>query len=445
LIISGIVVKINKESLSVMTKNMEFIKIKNNLNVKIGQYIYFSTNDIIETNKNYKIPRVIVAASIIIVLLSVGFFKYININEDNFAYVEFETDSSIEFVVDTNFEIISYRAFNDNGEKLINENILENKSLDTVINQLYKTNLNSIHGDSTLYISVCSANSNVNQSELRDKSKTFFKELESNDLKFKTYLYNSEIKNIANEYNMSGIRYLLFEYLNYKEDSMTFNSLNNYNINALLKENNIENLDILINGAKIQENEIKEFAINEKETKSATEVDITPKVTTKTVTEDETTKTETKTSTDDKNKEDEVYVLNLDKGTIKVEAEDINYFGAELKNNISGFTGNGYLQGFKGKDKYFSLNLFTQEEAQYDMWIRYKNINPRDDKDTDVYLNGENLNDAINYIKLNQNSEWNQIDYELNLNKGENSLKLLSLDNDYSLIVDSIKFIYVEY
>ncbi|MEN8905085.1 MAG: anti-sigma factor domain-containing protein [Clostridiales bacterium] len=448
MILSGIVIKISKKYLSVMTKDMMFLKIENRFNVKKGQYVYFSDDDIIKKYKSYKFSRHIVAAFVIFALI-LFLFIYNNgdkVNKTEYAFVEFETDASIEFIVDDEFNIIRYRSLNDKGQNLIDKNNIESNELDLVINKLYRSNLNSIKEDDTLYISTCAIGSDVELNELKNKSDVFLKKIENYSFNIKTYLYNNEIKKIANEYNMSGLRYLLFSYLNYKGDSMVFNELNNYSVSMLLQENNISNIDALINGIKIQENEIEEFAINEKDDISTSETVITAKPTK--IEEKESTETTLETPTETKNvnqKKDFEDIVVLDEGTIKVEAEDINYYGATLKSDIFGYTGIGFLEGFKGKNKYFSLKLKTDKAAQYDMWIRYKNINENDDKDTDVYLNGNNLNDAINYIKLNQDSNWNKIDYELNLVKGVNTLKLLSLDNEYRLMLDNIKFIYVEY
>ncbi|MEH7610231.1 anti-sigma factor domain-containing protein [Gottfriedia acidiceleris] len=138
---NGIVLKVNRSSVVVLTANGEYLKCKKLLSsYSVGEEIQFPSNAII-LNKKVKIsiPKLIpVVIACGLILFS---FTFVNMNdEEAFAEagkVRIDSEAKVSLTLDKQLKVISLKGHNEQGKKVIDKmDNWKHKSLNSVMNDI---------------------------------------------------------------------------------------------------------------------------------------------------------------------------------------------------------------------------------------------------------------------------------------------------------------------
>ncbi|MFF2877390.1 anti-sigma factor domain-containing protein [Gottfriedia sp. NPDC057991] len=121
---NGIVLKVNRSSVVVLTANGEYLKCKKLLSsYSIGEEIQFPSNAIILNNNKMKIsiPKMIpVVIACGLILFS---FTFINLNKEEAlaaGRVTIDSEAKLSLILDKQLNVIDLKAHNEQGKKVIN-------------------------------------------------------------------------------------------------------------------------------------------------------------------------------------------------------------------------------------------------------------------------------------------------------------------------------------
>jgi len=138
---NGIVLKVNRSSVVVLTANGEYLKCKKLLSsYSVGEEIQFPSNAIILNNKmKISIPKLIpVVIACGLILFS---FTFLNLNhEEAFAAagkVKIDSEAKVSLILDKQLKVIGLKGHNEQGKKVIdNMDNWKHKPLNSVMNDI---------------------------------------------------------------------------------------------------------------------------------------------------------------------------------------------------------------------------------------------------------------------------------------------------------------------
>ena len=238
----GLIIEINDDYISVMTKGMEMKKIKYKEGCNIGEEIYFHRDDYIVKNKIYWKP--IAAAAMLFLALSVGGVGYAMQNMV-YSVVSVDINPSVQMELNRNDKVIGLEALNDDAEKVITEEMI-GQNVEDVLRQLVanSSDLGYLVDEGVLLISTVEK-----RNDNDDIDEFLLKLIETDDFKdFNVVLTESTVEELdeADEQNVSvGIRKLERIRDNASETGKT-NRSEIMSVRAFF--DNIENIDLLIEG-----------------------------------------------------------------------------------------------------------------------------------------------------------------------------------------------------
>lgn len=128
----GLIIDINDDYISVMTKGMEMKKIKYKEGCNIGDEIYIHRDDYIVKNKIHWKPMA--AAAMLFLALSVGGVGYAMQNMV-YSVVSVDINPSVQMELNRNDKVIGLEALNDDAEKVITEEMI-GQNVEDVLRQL---------------------------------------------------------------------------------------------------------------------------------------------------------------------------------------------------------------------------------------------------------------------------------------------------------------------
>lgn len=127
----GLVYQISGSFIIVHCDDGRYLKLKKKNNLEIGSYIAFFDKDIIKPNTKRVMSVLSVAA---LVLIAFFIQPYLYPTRDVYAIVGIDSESSVEYAVDSEGNVIEMNAFNDKGEEILNDNYI-GMSISEVINK----------------------------------------------------------------------------------------------------------------------------------------------------------------------------------------------------------------------------------------------------------------------------------------------------------------------
>ncbi|MEH7513634.1 anti-sigma factor domain-containing protein [Gottfriedia acidiceleris] len=121
---NGIVLKVNRSSVVVLTANGEYLKCKKLLSsYSIGEEIQFPSNAIILNNNKMKISFPKLISVVIVCGLILFSFTFINLNKEEAlaaGTVKIDSEAKMSLILDKQLNVIDLKADNEQGKKVIN-------------------------------------------------------------------------------------------------------------------------------------------------------------------------------------------------------------------------------------------------------------------------------------------------------------------------------------
>ncbi len=129
----GLIIEINEDYISVMTKGMEMKKIKHKEGCKIGEEIYFHREDYIAKN-NIIYWKPMAVAAMLFLAISVGGIGYAMQNTV-YSVVSLDINPSVQMELNRNDKVIGLEALNEDAEDIITEEMI-GQDVEDVLKQL---------------------------------------------------------------------------------------------------------------------------------------------------------------------------------------------------------------------------------------------------------------------------------------------------------------------
>lgn len=133
----GSILELNGNKAIVMTDNCDFVTVKRQPDMAIGQERGFRNQDLYNNRKNY-IKYIALAASVCLVVFSYFMFSQVYLPGTVFAYVDVDINPSIELTVDKNIQVIDTKPLNDDAKALLDELQLKKLSLKEAVAEVVK-------------------------------------------------------------------------------------------------------------------------------------------------------------------------------------------------------------------------------------------------------------------------------------------------------------------
>lgn len=166
----GIIMEVNDRFLTLLTPEGEFLKARNqSRNYQIGQEISFVPVEKKSSSNGWskvfhkRTAGILVAASLLLL------FTFIPSKVDNevYAYMSIDGESSIELAVNKDLEVIDVIAYNDSGKEVIADIDWENQHVDTVSSAILTSIENQVVNSDTqeIVVGTALAGTQVNKTE----------------------------------------------------------------------------------------------------------------------------------------------------------------------------------------------------------------------------------------------------------------------------------------
>lgn len=166
----GIIMEVNARFLTLLTPEGEFLKARNqNRNYLIGQEISFVPVEKVSLLSGWgkvihkKTAGILVAASLLLIFSFVPF----RVDNEVYAYMSIDGESSIELAVNKDLEVIDVIAYNESGKKVIADIDWKNEQVDKVSTAILSTIENQeVHSDTQeIVVGTVMAGTQVNKTD----------------------------------------------------------------------------------------------------------------------------------------------------------------------------------------------------------------------------------------------------------------------------------------
>ncbi|MDP4181163.1 MAG: LamG-like jellyroll fold domain-containing protein [Bacillota bacterium] len=283
MVIYGIVYEIEDGKAIALTMDKRFVAIKAYDGMNIGQQIKFYDSDILipksDTFNSYqytdnirrylrflKSKKISIVAGITVAaifMFLIFHFDFLSKNGDNkvFAYVDIDSNTSIETAIDINGKICEVKAINNYGKILSNKTKLKGQNiqlaLQSVIQELESTLSSSDENNDSILISVSLNQANEeykkNKNSMQQKldkilKSTDYKNNNKNGIEkrrkvvINTIIVPPEIRNRAIANNMSMGRYAIYAEANRTGQNLSMESAKNMSIGEVLNRIDINKI-----------------------------------------------------------------------------------------------------------------------------------------------------------------------------------------------------------
>lgn len=213
----GVILELRKKEAVVFNDYGEYDKIERIDGMYVGQVVEYKKT----INKNIKrlISAISAAAVFIVIFFSYGLFKYYN--QQVFAYVTLDVNTSMEFSIDNENCVISLKPLNSDAENITKALNVKGKNIDMaiadVITQLEKSGFMERKSDNIIVLSTSAsglADKKNNRNTKIDQTRTLVEETVKNYTKsyavVESIVATPEIRELSIEADMSLGRYVLY-------------------------------------------------------------------------------------------------------------------------------------------------------------------------------------------------------------------------------------------
>jgi len=110
------------------------------------------------------------------------------------------------------------------------------------------------------------------------------------------------------------------------------------------------------------------------------------------------------------------------------EAEDAQVVGAPVESQHSGYTGSGYVDFKRKSGEYVQWTVGVKQGGDYFLCFRYA-LGGKNDRPLRIIVNGEIMEEALNFPRTGDWSEWGRLVLEVYLEPGENAIRAVTSGN----------------
>ncbi|MEH7344075.1 anti-sigma factor domain-containing protein [Bacillus sp. JJ1532] len=185
---TGIIMEINERFLTLLTPEGEFLRAaKLNRQYEIGQEIDFYPLSIDNTNNRTLFTlfstlkaKAIIAAAIVIILVGTSVFTF-NGNNEVYAYMSIDSNSSIELAINDKFQVIDILPYNEKGEQIVKHiHDWKKKDIQDITGQIIKEIINQGYAKNNYEIVIATVNTKKDNKALETKLNEEITEIKEN-------------------------------------------------------------------------------------------------------------------------------------------------------------------------------------------------------------------------------------------------------------------------
>ena len=137
----GIILKVKKNSVIVMTNKLDFVELNRKPGMIRGQKVYFTSSDLhksslwfLNNKKFVKLASAVASVAAVFVMLIFGFRFLSSVSE--YAYVDIDINPSIEITINRNENVLKAEALNNDGQILLDTVKIKNTELTDAVSLL---------------------------------------------------------------------------------------------------------------------------------------------------------------------------------------------------------------------------------------------------------------------------------------------------------------------
>ncbi|MCT4562864.1 MAG: anti-sigma factor domain-containing protein [Maledivibacter sp.] len=264
MVYKGVVMEVEKSYIIVLTHGVDYVKLKKKGNVDIGKKIMFIEDDIIRESYTSFKPFIGIAAAIILIIATIigGFGIDFIKGFQAYAIVSLDINPSLEFQIDDREIVKKVNPLNDQGQEIIDDNMVGMKienaviySIKKAIDKEYLNNENNI-----VLISNVILNDDVEHTAIIENE--IYKKVEEDDeLQDIDLIYvdsDKEVLEKARENHVSVGKYKVYEIVSTNKPEVKVEDIKNKKVSDLVKEHKeLRKDEILKTNKKIKEKKDK--------------------------------------------------------------------------------------------------------------------------------------------------------------------------------------------
>ena len=143
----GKIVEINKNSITIVTKEMKFIKVKCKENAEIGKEIFYFEDDVLVRRTSTNVMRYM-SVAVLLLAMFIGvstlnvptepLISTINFDSEVVAVVSLDINPSIEIELDKNLRVVNAIARNSDGSTILDLDLIRGKYITIAIKDMLK-------------------------------------------------------------------------------------------------------------------------------------------------------------------------------------------------------------------------------------------------------------------------------------------------------------------
>jgi len=243
----GVILKIKKNSVIVMTDKLDFVELIRKPGMHRGQRVYFTSLDLcnsslwfLDSKKLLKYASIVASVAAVFVMLFIGYsFLFIG---NEYAYVDIDINPSIEMTINKKENVIKAEALNNDGQILLDSVKVKNMNLTEAVSLLINKSkeigfIDSYNNKILLTTALSTDKPSKNENEELMSMISSLKEItDKSGLESKVIQLTYKDRKEAMENGLSMCKYYIYTKAKDEGIQMTIEEVKNSSISTLLSK-----------------------------------------------------------------------------------------------------------------------------------------------------------------------------------------------------------------
>lgn len=250
----GLILELRGNQATVMTDKCDFITIKRQPEMFVGQQIKFSKSDI-HTAMSCYVKYMALTACVLFLIFFYAFYYQFSVSKTVYAYIDIDINPSLEFTIDKNAQVLDIKPLNKDAQILLKDLKLLDMPVKQAITEVVKESEKlgfikpNVKNAVLIYTSI-NEGKNYKQNKSKEKvldniltdigSATF--DVGSEKIKPVVLKVTSEYRNLAAKNEISMGRYALYNKLREKGINITVEEAKTVRVSDMLDKTLIDNV-----------------------------------------------------------------------------------------------------------------------------------------------------------------------------------------------------------
>ncbi len=249
----GSILELNDKHAIVMTENCDFISVKKQPDMFVGQQLKFRKSDMIKAAGSYMKFTALAAGLLVLILCSVLYFQLFSPN-NVFAYIDLDINPSIEFSINKDSRVIAAKPLNTEAETLLESLKLADLPVKQAITHVIDSSeklgyvSGNINNEVLVSASIAEKKDNDKQNSADEALDSILSEISTISIASETGSKTPEVMKVspqvhktASENNISMGRYELYEKMKKSNPDLTVENAKTAHVSDMLNSAAVKN------------------------------------------------------------------------------------------------------------------------------------------------------------------------------------------------------------